>query len=92
LTGTRNALVLIGDTLVDLAEPVADGLAGTDLQKNGEIHHSVTWKVRDVEAASRHLVSVGVTIIDRDQHTLIADPDTTHGALMLFTDAAPPGD
>jgi catechol 2,3-dioxygenase-like lactoylglutathione lyase family enzyme len=92
LTGTRSAFVLVGDTIVELAEPTGDGLAATDLERNGEIQHSASWKVRDLDAAARHLGSKGVSILDRDAHTLLADPATTHGAPMRFTDLAVPGD
>jgi catechol 2,3-dioxygenase-like lactoylglutathione lyase family enzyme len=92
LTGTHSAFVLVGDTIVELAEPTGDGLAAADLERNGEIHHSATWKVRDLDAAARHLGSRGVSVLDRDAHTLLADPATTHGAPMRFTDVAVAGD
>lgn len=92
LTGTRSAFVLLGDTVVELAQPTGAGLAAVDLAENGEIHHSATWKVRDLAAAQRHLESNNVKIVDGDGHTLIADPQTTHGAPMRFTDLAVPGD
>jgi catechol 2,3-dioxygenase-like lactoylglutathione lyase family enzyme len=92
LTNTRSAFILLGDTLVELAQPIGDGLAAADLERSGEIHHSATWKVRDLDAAAKHLDHKGISILDRDAHTLLADPATTHGAPMRFTDLAVPGD
>ena len=82
----------LGDTIVELAQPTGPGLAADDLDANGEIHHSATWKVRDLGAAEKHLSSKGISFIGRDEHILLADPATTHGAPMRFTDQAVPGD
>jgi hypothetical protein len=90
----RRAFVLVGtDTVVELAKPVGAGTAlHDDLERNGQLPHSVTFLVRDVGAARVHLNAVGVGAVDVDGGTLLLDPSATLGARLLLTDAALPGD
>lgn len=94
LTGTKNVYVGLGsDTVVELAQPTGtDSLAAEDLARNGAIFHAVTWKVRDLERARRHLESKNVAILGSDETTLLTDPATTYGAPHRFTTWSPPGD
>jgi len=94
LTMTKNAYVAVGDhTIVELAQPLEAGsLAGRELQKNGDIMHSVAFAVADLDRAEQHLTAKGVRILDRDATTLLADPETTFGAPFRFTTAVIPGD
>lgn len=86
LTGTRNAYVRLGECVVELAQPTADDtFAARDLENNGGIHHAAAFKVRDLDAAERYLVSKGVVTAHRDAETILCDPATTHGALFRFT-------
>jgi hypothetical protein len=62
------------------------------LAKNGDIMHAIAFQVADLDRAEQHLTSKGVRILDRDDSTLLADPDTTFGAPFRFTTAAIPGD
>jgi hypothetical protein len=93
LTGTRNAYVALGETVIELALPtVADSFAGRDLAANGEIHHAAAWKVADLGQAEKYLVSKGLQVSYRDDETLLFDPETTHGAYFRFTTWSVPND
>ena len=87
LTSTKDAFVAIGrDTVVALSTPMsADSLAGRDHARNGDILHSLTFRVADLDRAERHLRAHGIGLTARDGTTLIADPAGTHGAVLGFT-------
>lgn len=89
LTATKDAFVAIGtDTVVALSTPMSAGsLAGRDHARNGDILHSLTFRVADLDAAEAHLRVHGITLAGRDDTTLVADPDTTYGAVLAFTTA-----
>ena len=90
----ERAYVLVGeDTVVDLAHPLRPGsMLGRDLAAHGELPHAMTWKVRDLEAAERHVEKAGVGISSRGGDTLTLDPADTFGAILAFTDRSIPGD
>ena len=91
-TGRDSAERFGSEATVELAEPIEpSSLAGADLAKNGEIMHSATWKVVDMERAVRHLEANGIIVLDRDDTTVVADPATTFGALFRFTTRQTPG-
>lgn len=94
LTQTRNVYVAVGEsTVVELATPLEENsLAGKDLAANGDMCHAVTWQVNDLDQAREYLATKGVTILDSDATTLIADPATTFGGIMRFTTESIPGD
>jgi catechol 2,3-dioxygenase-like lactoylglutathione lyase family enzyme len=94
VAATRSTFVAIGeDTVVELAQPMeTSSLAGTELEKNGEIMHAITWKVRDLDRAADHLEANGIIIRDRDATTIVAEPKTTFEAVFRFTTADMPSD
>jgi Glyoxalase/Bleomycin resistance protein/Dioxygenase superfamily len=86
LTGTHNNYVLVGDTVVELATPTRDGtLAADDMAANGQIFHSATFRVKDLDQAEKYLQSKGIESLARDEHTLLTSPDTTHGVPFRWT-------
>ena len=87
LTATKDAFVAIGtDTVVVLAMPTsADSLAGRDHGRHGDILHSLTFRVADLDRAEAHLRAHGIALAVRDDTTLITDPTTTYGAVLGFT-------
>ena len=92
LTGTRNAYVLMGTTVLELATPVRDGtLAADDVAANGEIHHAAAFRVRDLDQAEKYLQSKGIGSLARDETTLLTQPATTHGVPFRWTTAGIPG-
>lgn len=90
----RSAYVMVGeDTVVELAQPTgADSDLARDLAANGELPHSVTWRVLDLDAAERHVEKTGVRVRDRGRETLTLDPRDTIGAVLAFTTRRLPGD
>jgi len=48
--------------------------------------------VADLDRAAEHLERVGVSILARDDETILADPDDTFGAPFRFTTWRVPGD
>jgi hypothetical protein len=91
---TRSAFVLVGvDTVIELAEPTDDdSRLARDLAANGELPHSATFKVRDLDAAERHIEKIGVAVSDRGADTLTLDPAGCFGAVWSFTEREIPGD
>jgi len=87
LTATKDAFVAIGtDTVVALSTPMsADSLAGRDHARHGDILHSLTFAVADLDRAATHLRAHGVGVAGRDDTTLVADPADTFGAVLAFT-------
>ncbi len=93
LTGTSNAYVAIGETVIELAMPTSNGTyASDDLERNGEMHHAVTFKVTDLEQADEFLATKGVKSVARDEQTVMYDPDTTKGAFFRLTTWSVPND
>jgi catechol 2,3-dioxygenase-like lactoylglutathione lyase family enzyme/extradiol dioxygenase family protein len=90
----RSAYLLVGlDTVVELAEPRRpDTELGRELAANGELPHAVTWRVRDLEAAERHLEKEGVGVRDRTDDTLTLDPVDAFGAVLRLTIRRVPAD
>jgi catechol 2,3-dioxygenase-like lactoylglutathione lyase family enzyme len=94
LTGTRNVYVQIGtDTIVELASPLdGDSLAARDLAAYGDMLHATAFRVESLPAAEKHLAGKGISIMARDDHTILADPEKTFGAPFRFTTWDVPGD
>jgi catechol 2,3-dioxygenase-like lactoylglutathione lyase family enzyme len=95
LTGTRSVFVGLGtETVVELAQPTdADCVAGRDLAAYpGGTCHAMTFTVADLEVVSAHLGQVGVSVLGRDETTIVADPKDSFGAPFRFTTERVPGD
>jgi catechol 2,3-dioxygenase-like lactoylglutathione lyase family enzyme len=90
----RHAYFLVGtDTVVDLAQPVRAGTAlHDDLERNGQLPHSFTMLVRDLDLARRHLADAGVPGVELDDSTILIDPAVSFGARILLTSEPVPGD
>jgi catechol 2,3-dioxygenase-like lactoylglutathione lyase family enzyme len=86
LTATKDAFVSVGDhSVVCLSAPMsADSLAGRDHARNGDIFHSLTFRVADLDRADTHLRNHGIGVVGRDDTTLIADPTDAYGAVLAF--------
>lgn len=88
LAGTDNSYVRVGDTVVELATPTADGtLAADDMAANGEIFHAATFRVKDLGQAEKYLQSKGIEPLASDETTLLTRPETTHGVPFRWTTA-----
>ena len=88
LAGTDNSYVQVGETVVELATPNAEGtLAAGDMAANGEIFHSATFRVKDLGQAEKYLQSKGIEPLASDETTLLTRPETTHGVPFRWTTA-----
>lgn len=87
LTATDDLFVKVGSqTVIQISRPHdVPSLAQADLDKNGSMLHAAAFEVQNLDAAERHLRSHGVSVIGRDEHTLLADPTDTFGAPFRFT-------
>ncbi|MEX1006368.1 MAG: VOC family protein [Acidimicrobiia bacterium] len=90
----ESVFVFVGtETVVELAKPTRSGsLLARDLEQNGELPHAVTFTVRDLDAAERHVEKVGVGIADRSGDAFTLDPADCFNAVYSFTDRVIPGD
>jgi hypothetical protein len=83
----------MGEAIVELATPVADGtLAADDMAANGEIHHAAAFRVKDLGQAEKYLKSKGIEPLARDDSTLLTRPGTTHGVPFRWTASDIPAD
>lgn len=83
---------LLGDTVVQLSRPnTRDSMAATDMEANKEIHHAAAFRVQHLDATHAYVGTKGTVTLDRDKHTLITDPTTTHGGLFRWTTWDIPG-
>jgi catechol 2,3-dioxygenase-like lactoylglutathione lyase family enzyme len=93
-TTADSAFVLVGaDTVVELACPrVKETRLSDDLARHGEMPHSATFLVRDLEAAERYVETLGIGVTDRAGESFTLDPDGCFGGVWSFTDSELPRD
>jgi catechol 2,3-dioxygenase-like lactoylglutathione lyase family enzyme len=92
--GVHSAYALVGkDTVVELAQPASEGSRlAADLASHGELPHAVSFRVRDLAAAERHVERLGIGVADRAGRTLTLDPADCFGAVWSFVEQDIPGD
>lgn len=86
----RTAFLPLGDTHLELLEPLSDeGAIGRFIERRGEGIHHLCFEVDDIRAALRRCEDSGMTLIDREPRVgahqkLVAfvHPRTTHGVLI----------
>jgi catechol 2,3-dioxygenase-like lactoylglutathione lyase family enzyme len=93
-SNTRSAFIGVGTTtVIEVATSAsADSLLAQDLEKNGDIIHSVTWGVKDVKKAADFLKSNGVGVDEKTADTFLMNPDDTFGAVMYISQRRIPND
>jgi catechol 2,3-dioxygenase-like lactoylglutathione lyase family enzyme len=91
--GTHSLFVAVGDeVVVELAQPLDPACAAArELERNGEILHAVTLRVRDLERARAHLSGLGLEPRSQDAE-LELGPEQALGARFRFAPAPLPGD
>jgi hypothetical protein len=91
---TRSAFIGVGTTtVIEVATPASgDSLLAQDLETNGDIIHSVTWGVKDVNKAAEFLKSNGVGVEEKTPDTFLMNPDDTFGAVMYISQRRIPND
>ena len=53
---------------------------------NGQLPHAVTFRVADLEAAERHVATVGVRVLERAGEAVVLTPDDMFGAVVVLTE------
>jgi catechol 2,3-dioxygenase-like lactoylglutathione lyase family enzyme len=93
MTRTRNAYVLVGDLVVNFAQPVdPTSPIAQDMEQHGESLVAMTFEVADLASAEEHLLRKGVKLAITNGSVLVTDPETSQGAVMVFTTNPIPGD
>lgn len=94
LIGSESTYVALGDGVFEVAKPLSGGLNvhGELSPEPHDSYHSMTFLVRDLDRAERHLLARGVRIAQRDADSLVTDPTTSFGVPWAFTTSLVPGD
>jgi catechol 2,3-dioxygenase-like lactoylglutathione lyase family enzyme len=92
--GARTSLVEVGaagrGTLVEFAEPIADGPVARDRTAcRVDMVHAYTFLVDDLERVRRHLDRERFGLEVDGPHLIVTDPVTTAGARYGFADRDP---
>jgi hypothetical protein len=89
-----SAFVMVGtDSVIELAQPSGTGsMLARDLAENGEIPHAVRFRVKDLDAAERHVEKLQIRVSERAGTSLVLDPRDTFNAIFGFTDEDLPDD
>ena len=78
---------------MELAQPKSeDSWIGQDLAAHGNIPHAMTFKVKDLEAAERHIGGTGIGVAWRSDDTIYLDPTDMANGVIGFTTREIPGD
>jgi methylmalonyl-CoA epimerase len=95
--GLRLARLAIGDSYVELMEPVdSGGPVAAFLERRGMGLHHITIDVDDIELEMRTLMARGVELMDftpregPDGRFAFVHPRSTGGVLIEITESAPP--
>jgi hypothetical protein len=92
---TQSLYVALGSdpVVVELARPLTDDShEARELERNGEMIYSVTFRIDDLEAGVAHLRGAGLSPARRGDKSLWIDPAEALGAVYAFTDVDIPND
>jgi hypothetical protein len=94
LINASSTYVSLGDGVFECAvrRPGRPMISGFTNPEPYDTYHSMTFKVRDLERAERHLTSQGIRIALRDDTSIVTDPSTSFGVPWGFTTLLTPGD
>ena len=93
--GTHSLFVAIGvdPVVVELASPLeAESPESLELEKNGEMIYSVTFRLEDLDAGIGHLRECGLTPSLRRDGSAVLDPSQALGAVFGFSGEDVPND
>ncbi|MBW8827341.1 MAG: VOC family protein [Acidobacteria bacterium] len=91
--GVDSCFLQLGHLLIELAEPHRnDSHLARHVEQFGDLIYGVTFKVKDVDQAGRHLTSKGVRSRLLTHAVLAAEPDDCHGGTFFFASETVPGD
>ena len=92
--GVKALFLPVGDSNLELLEPIGDSTVGRFIEKRGEGIHHICFEVEDIEASLRHFASEGARLIDAKPRPgagghLVAfvHPKSTHGVLVELKQA-----
>jgi catechol 2,3-dioxygenase-like lactoylglutathione lyase family enzyme len=90
---THSLFVALGrGSVIELARPLSgDSPGAAELARCGEMLHSVTFRVADLEGAARHLAACDLRA-EREAGALRIPADQAIGAVYAFTERDLPGD
>jgi methylmalonyl-CoA/ethylmalonyl-CoA epimerase len=88
--GIRNAILPIGDAVIELIEPLdrEEGPLPKFLQNRGEGVYMTGWEVDDIDEAVKSLQEKGVRLVNADPESrakgaqVFLHPKSTHGVLI----------
>lgn len=93
--GTHSLFVALGvdPVIVELARPLSDESAeARDLEQNGEMIYSVTFRLEDLEAGIGHLRECGLEPSRRNDGSAVLDSSQALGAVFGFSGEDVPND
>ncbi len=92
---THSLFVALGadPVIVELARPLSDESAeARELEKNGEMIYSVTFRLEDLDAGIAHLRKCGLEPAQRRDGSAVLDPSQALGAVFGFSGEDVPND
>jgi 4-hydroxyphenylpyruvate dioxygenase-like putative hemolysin len=90
--GTKNALITLSDTCVELFSAVDEGPMMRWANRHGEGWHSVEWTVPSLADAEAVCAEHGLRLTDRNPLYVFTHPRDGHGMCLEITPAHFPGD
>lgn len=95
LLATESTYVALADGVIELAQPREEGSAAMDDWRRhapDDAYHAITWQVRDLDQAVRHLEASGVSVYARTETAIVTNPAETLGVAWGFTAELVAGD
>lgn len=92
---TRSTYISLADAVVELAVPLGEDSPAARAAKSNapnDSYRSLTWKVRDLDQAAKHLEAAGVRTEVRSDTTIVTDPADGLGVAWGFTTDLVDGD
>jgi catechol 2,3-dioxygenase-like lactoylglutathione lyase family enzyme len=99
-TADRSSVfVVVGGSLpgreivVELAHPTdPSSRIGLDQAEHGDLPHSMSWRVKDLDAAAAHVESIGCRIVERSDDGFLIDPADLFNGVVYCTTRSLPND
>jgi hypothetical protein len=90
----KRAYVLVGNqTVVELLQPLSDrAFVAGDLRRSAHLPYAVTFAVRDLARAERHVQEAGFSVVSQEKDTFTLEPADCMGAIIAFTTRTIPND
>jgi hypothetical protein len=92
---TRSSWIALADSVVELAEPMGDGTRAAEVAGRKaplDTYLGLTWNVRDLDQAAKHLEAAGVRTEARSETALLTRPADGLGVAWGFSTVLVEGD